>query len=154
MTKPLDLIGRRFGKLLVLDEADRDSCNRRQWLCECDCKQRRVAIGYRLTGGQMTSCGGKVCVKRPGPPTNKRKRATKRAAQEATTEINDVSPSLRSPAFEEMFLPERKRAYARLKRQGGYWHMNPKVNGKPPPEMPADYAAGVKAIPFVRRANG
>lgn len=54
--KGLDLIGRRFGKMTVIDKAERlNHCNR--WKCICDCgNERSVSTGNLLAFGTC-SCG-------------------------------------------------------------------------------------------------
>jgi hypothetical protein len=51
-----DLIGQRFGKLVVVAEADKIRRDRR-WLCRCDCGKEKVIVGYSLKGGKTVSCG-------------------------------------------------------------------------------------------------
>lgn len=50
--------GKRFGRLLVLEEAGKE-CQRRQfqWRCVCDCGKKLIADGCRLRSGTTTSCG-------------------------------------------------------------------------------------------------
>lgn len=56
-----NLIGKRFGRLTVIDRADDYICkdNRRdvQWLCKCDCGNTCIVRGYALKKGTSTSCG-------------------------------------------------------------------------------------------------
>ena len=55
-----DLIGRRYGKLLVLGY-DHSEKKRRYWLCQCDCGNTTVVPTASLNSGNTTSCGcGKV----------------------------------------------------------------------------------------------
>jgi len=57
----LNLVGQRFGRLLVLDDAGtrRKSSNRAEslWLCQCDCGNKKVITGTNLRTGDATSCG-------------------------------------------------------------------------------------------------
>ena len=59
--KQLDLIGKRFGRLVVIDKAeDYFSPNgerRSQWLCKCDCGNECLATGHSLVQKLRTSCG-------------------------------------------------------------------------------------------------
>jgi len=56
--RPVDLTGKRFGRLLVLTYAGRIRERRTLlWLCQCDCGQRRVAPYPDLAHGSVTSCG-------------------------------------------------------------------------------------------------
>lgn len=62
--KALDnLVGQRFGKLLVLAEGPRFLAShpqRRVWICACDCMGFTVRETGRLKSGQVTSCGCKT----------------------------------------------------------------------------------------------
>jgi len=54
--KKLDLTGQRFGKLTVLEPAEKIR-NRTAWLCRCDCGTETVVTTVRLRDGHRTSCG-------------------------------------------------------------------------------------------------
>lgn len=57
MAKIEDLIGKRFGSLVVIRFLGVEN-HYSQWLCKCDCgKQKIVKRGQHLTNGQVTSCG-------------------------------------------------------------------------------------------------
>lgn len=56
MGKAVDLIGRKFGRLTVIERAE----NRGKyvaWKCLCDCGNEKVATAYSLTRGSTLSCG-------------------------------------------------------------------------------------------------
>lgn len=55
MSKEQNLIGKRFGKLLVLEKAY--SKNGVYWVCQCDCGQTKVTKTSRLNSGKAVSCG-------------------------------------------------------------------------------------------------
>lgn len=57
MPKLIDLTGQRFGRLVVLAEAGRDSQQRKLWLCQCDCGNQTVVRGSNLGPGKTVSCG-------------------------------------------------------------------------------------------------
>jgi hypothetical protein len=66
MGAPLDLSGKRFGKLLVIDKtdsADYGSYTKARWNCICDCGRKRTVQAVNLKSGGTKSCG--ICV-RPG----------------------------------------------------------------------------------------
>jgi hypothetical protein len=72
-----DLTGQRFGKLVVLwqtdDFTETNGKHRAQWVCECDCGNRRIVKGIDLTRKKhgIISCG---CSNNKGgskPKTNK-----------------------------------------------------------------------------------
>lgn len=52
----IDMVGKRFGRLVVVEQAPH-KWNRRVWLCQCDCGERRVVDGANLRGGRQMSCG-------------------------------------------------------------------------------------------------
>lgn len=60
--KKLNLIGKRFGKLMVIEEAppfygSNGKRKRTMWLCQCDCGGRTIVRGENLTTGNTKSCG-------------------------------------------------------------------------------------------------
>lgn len=62
MAKKINLEGMKFGRLLVLCQADRLGI-RTRWLCKCDCgAEKAVATGH-LRSGRTASCG---CKKQEG----------------------------------------------------------------------------------------
>ena len=57
MGRKLDLLGQRFGRLVVIRDAGRDKRQRVKWECQCDCGQTRVVHSCNLTAGRQQSCG-------------------------------------------------------------------------------------------------
>lgn len=59
MGKRIDLIGQRFGRLLVLDKSSKSysKCRLSMWECICDCGNKKTIIGTNLTRGLTKSCG-------------------------------------------------------------------------------------------------
>lgn len=54
----IDLIGRRFGRLVVISESDRKSASRdTYWNCRCDCGNEGTVNGKSLRSGATQSCG-------------------------------------------------------------------------------------------------
>lgn len=53
----LDIVGKRFGMLTVIDYAGKDSGNNTLWLCECDCGNQTVVRGTAIKHGRTKSCG-------------------------------------------------------------------------------------------------
>lgn len=53
--KPLELKGRKFERLLVVDEVDRGV--NLKWLCQCDCGNKKIVRGADLNRGFIKSCG-------------------------------------------------------------------------------------------------
>lgn len=60
MAKVIELTGKRFGRLTVIEEAGKDRIFV-LWRCACDCGQETTVRGYNLRSGNTTSCG---CVRR------------------------------------------------------------------------------------------
>lgn len=63
MGKFIDLIGQKFGRLIVIQRAGNDKWGNSRWLCKCDCKGGKEIIisGFNLRGGHTKSCG---CLKK------------------------------------------------------------------------------------------
>ncbi|MBQ0014768.1 MAG: hypothetical protein KBS82_05550 [Oscillospiraceae bacterium] len=57
MKKPIDLIGCKFGRLTVLEKAEKSKDGRSQWLCKCDCGNERIVLEKSLKNGHTKSCG-------------------------------------------------------------------------------------------------
>lgn len=56
--KKIDLTGKRFGRLVVIEEADiKDKFHRTMWKCKCDCGNEIIVPYQRLKLGQTRSCG-------------------------------------------------------------------------------------------------
>lgn len=57
MGKMVDLTGKRFGQLLVLECAGKLDGRRYSWKCQCDCGNVKIIAGASLTSGNTKSCG-------------------------------------------------------------------------------------------------
>ena len=55
-SKRLNLSGKRFGKLLVIDFASSENAIVK-WRCRCDCGQETLVRTVNLRSGHTTSCG-------------------------------------------------------------------------------------------------
>lgn len=55
--KNIDLTGKRFAKLVVLNKVSGDKFHRSMWLCKCDCGKYITAARQRLLKGITKSCG-------------------------------------------------------------------------------------------------
>lgn len=60
MGKFIDLTGKRFGRLTVIERI-RKVGNEWLWLCQCDCGKTKEAKGVNLRSGKCRSCG---CLKK------------------------------------------------------------------------------------------
>lgn len=52
-----DIVGERFGRLLVTEYAGNAKSRHALWRCKCDCGNEIVAVGINLRSGKTTSCG-------------------------------------------------------------------------------------------------
>ena len=57
MPKRIDLTGKRFGRLLVLEDTGRRSNHSVVWRCRCDCGKLTDAASYDIIHGRIVSCG-------------------------------------------------------------------------------------------------
>ena len=53
----INLMGQRFGRLVVLHRVENDSHGLPRWLCRCDCNKEIVVNSSNLRSGKTTSCG-------------------------------------------------------------------------------------------------
>lgn len=51
------MIGKKFGRLLVLEESGKTSDGRPAWKCKCDCGNSGIYCGKYLRTGHTKSCG-------------------------------------------------------------------------------------------------
>lgn len=56
MAQPLDLVGKRFGRLVVLRRTE-NNYKGTHWLCRCDCGNVVEVYGSSLNRGMTKSCG-------------------------------------------------------------------------------------------------
>lgn len=59
--KKIDLVGQRFGKLIVLNEAEKINSPDRSYNCRCDCGNYCIIRCSELNNGKTKSCG---CLRR------------------------------------------------------------------------------------------
>lgn len=52
-----DRVGDRYGRLVVISLAGKNSKNKYLWLCKCDCGNEKVIVGENLSSGKTKSCG-------------------------------------------------------------------------------------------------
>lgn len=58
MTKPVDVLGQRFGRYLVIATSDkRTKAMKQMVMCKCDCGTEREVVVGNLRSGLTTSCG-------------------------------------------------------------------------------------------------
>jgi len=57
MIQTRDLIGEKFGRLLVTGKSDQKKYRQTQWECTCDCGKKLFILTAQLTTGKTQSCG-------------------------------------------------------------------------------------------------
>jgi hypothetical protein len=57
MTIISHIVGKKYGKLVVLKQLDSDKNGKSQWLCKCDCENEHIARASDLNSGKIISCG-------------------------------------------------------------------------------------------------
>lgn len=57
MSKKIEMAGKRFGRLIVIEEAGKDKHGHLMWRCLCDCGAERKVDGLNLRAGRTQSCG-------------------------------------------------------------------------------------------------
>ena len=57
MTKIVDVLNKRFGRLSVIERVDNNKHGQARWRCRCDCGNEVIVTGYKLTSGHTRSCG-------------------------------------------------------------------------------------------------
>jgi hypothetical protein len=74
----IDLVGQRFGRLVVLKRDGRDKHHKVTWLCKCDCGELITTLGQSLKRAQTASCG---CLRREITASQSTKAGMVRAEQ-------------------------------------------------------------------------
>lgn len=57
MRKAIDMTGKKFGRLTVLERVKVAGENKAHWLCKCDCGNVKIVSGGHLRLGHTQSCG-------------------------------------------------------------------------------------------------
>lgn len=55
--KSANLIGKTFGKLLVIERYGSNKRNQVQWVCKCECGNKTICTTNSLNSGKVSSCG-------------------------------------------------------------------------------------------------
>lgn len=53
----IDMVEKRFGKLVIISQAQNDINNNIRWNCKCDCGETKVIQGAPLRHNRVKSCG-------------------------------------------------------------------------------------------------
>jgi len=57
MSQPIDLTGRTFGNLKVVERSGSNARGSAMWLCQCSCGNSHRVVGLLLARGSVKSCG-------------------------------------------------------------------------------------------------
>lgn len=57
LSKKMNLEGQKYGRLTVIEEAERSKSGLRRWKCICECGNETTAQGGHLRSGGVKSCG-------------------------------------------------------------------------------------------------
>ena len=57
MINKTDLIGKKFGKLIVLELGEKDKHRHTTYKCKCECGRETLARKYSLLDGSTKTCG-------------------------------------------------------------------------------------------------
>jgi hypothetical protein len=57
MVMCVEMAGKRYGKLLVLEKDGVDKRTKAMWICQCDCGKKKRIAGANLRRGVTRSCG-------------------------------------------------------------------------------------------------
>ena len=80
MAQVVNLVGKRFGNLVVLERTDNyvspNGVTLVRWRCRCDCGNEVVAIGSNLKWGYTHHCGCRSKFTTPTKDSHKRKKTT------------------------------------------------------------------------------
>ena len=57
MTRIINLIGQKYGRLTVIERYKNSKNNRVQWKCKCDCGNYKIVTSSDLRSNKIKSCG-------------------------------------------------------------------------------------------------
>lgn len=57
MPKKINMVGKRYGRLVVMRESEKRMSNKIAYLCLCACGNRKTTLGQNLRNGRTKSCG-------------------------------------------------------------------------------------------------
>lgn len=57
MSKIIDIVGKKFGRLTVLGLSEKSTARRKYWICICECGNEKTVRSDGLKSGDSRSCG-------------------------------------------------------------------------------------------------
>lgn len=100
------LIGQRFGRLLVLSRDGSSAGGGAQWLCRCDCGATRKAVTGVLTSGRLISCGC-ANIDRPGLRSEKERAKTAAQGHKRRAAKRNAGGSFTAAEIDELYRKQR-----------------------------------------------
>lgn len=88
MSKKIDMVGMRFGKLVVIEQATNSNCGPIRWRCICDCGNEVFRIRKTLVNPGGKSCGCVVPNKKHGCSLSSEYRVWAGMMRRCTTKTN------------------------------------------------------------------
>lgn len=104
--KRCEMMGMRFGRLVVIKEAPSNNPRILKWLCRCDCGVEKPILGYQLRNGRTRSCG---CYRREQKSEQMKRQATR----------HGLSRTYFSQIWEDMTARCYKKNHKSFHRYGG-----------------------------------
>lgn len=52
-----NIVGQKFGRLIVIERAEKNQWGNYKWLCKCICGKEKIISGGNLLKGNTQSCG-------------------------------------------------------------------------------------------------
>lgn len=109
---PIDVTGKRFGKLIAINSVGKNKRGYTQWLCKCDCGNKVVYSIAALAKGKATSCG---CVKKD------KENAVKRGQLSAKAQAEKAVEGVRPSDFNKRRLSTNTSGYTGVYRKRNKW---------------------------------
>lgn len=98
----IEMKGKRYGKLTVLDRAPNNVRGQSMWTCLCECGNTKDARGVTLRNGTTASCG---CAQADGMKAARRKHGARRSDDPATRRLyaawNGMKARCRNPKHKD-----------------------------------------------------
>lgn len=82
MSKLIDLVGKRFGRLIVVQFVNKNKFRKFRWLCQCDCGNNVIVQGDNLKNSHTRSCG---CFQKEKTSINRTKHGHKKKGRASKT---------------------------------------------------------------------
>lgn len=116
----LDLSGRVFGRLTILDRYGSNGRRGAIWRCSCECGREAVALTADLTAGRRISCGCAI-IDKPGLLAPQRKALSAVGRHKRRAAKQEAGGAFTAAQIEALFVKQRgKCAWCRACLKAGY----------------------------------